>query len=84
MRPSTHPPTQTPAASPLGAGSRRYGAQHGPRCRIASAGAMELRSWMLARGNLVYAAAGSGGADGGGDMPLMLKLHGFFNKVGQA
>ena len=34
---------------------------------------------MLARGNLVYAAAGSGGAGGGGDLPLMLKLHGFFN-----
>ena len=81
IRPSIRPPpTQALPASPLGGGSRRHGA-HGPRCRIASAGAMELRSWMLARGNLVYAAAGSGGGDGGGDLPLMLKLHGFFNKV---
>ena len=57
---------------------RRHNGASGARSRTASTGQMDLRSWMLARGNLIYAAANGGGSDGGDDVPLMLKLHAFF------
>ena len=79
-------PTQT------GGGRQSRRVNRNQRVRFSSHGDMDLRSWMLARGNLVYAAAsggsgsslgGGGGGGGGGDhgngTPLMLKLHAFFD-----
>ena len=98
-RPASIDATQMQASeSPTQAGggeqSRRV--NRSQRVRFSSHGDMDLRSWMLARGNLVYAAAGgsgggggsggrrgSGSGGGGGDhgngVPLMLKLHAFFD-----
>ena len=74
-----------PELSQLDASSASFNAGHRPQTVAPSSlSHCGLRSWMLARGNLVYAAAANGGGSGGGggDLPLMLKLHGFFdNKV---
>ena len=81
---------ESPTQADGGAQSRR--ASRSKRVRFSSHGDIDLRSWMLARGNLVYAAAGGGtggtgggggGGGGGGEhgsgVPLMLKLHAFFD-----
>ena len=82
--------SEAPTQADGGAQSRR--ASRSKRVRFSSHGDIDLRSWMLARGNLVYAAAGGGtggtgggggGGGGGGEhgngVPLMLKLHAFFD-----
>ena len=98
-RPASIDATQMQASessTQAGGGEQSRRVKRSQRVRFSSHGDMDLRSWMLARGNLVYAAAGgsgggggsggrrgSGSGGGGGDhgngVPLMLKLHAFFD-----
>ena len=68
------------SSTQAGGGEQSRRVKRSQRVRFSSHGDMDLRSWMLARGNLVYAAAsgsgggggsggrrGSGGGSGGGD-----------------